>query len=367
MSTSLNKNKKHTFFMKLALKQAMINLGNTAENPSVGCVITKNNYLISSGCTSVKGRPHAEYNAIINSKEKISNSNLYVTLEPCSHYGKTAPCVQKIIKQKVRRVYFGINDPDIRSFNKSKNKFLKNKIIVNTGLHSNKIREFYKSYIMYKENNLPFVTCKLAISKDYYTINKKKEWITNKYSRGRVHLMRSTHDCIITSSNTIKIDNPYLNCRIKGLEERSPTRILLDNHLKISIKSNVFKDSNKYRSIIFYNKENKKKLKLLKKLGIKTYKIPVNDVDNLNLKEVLFKLSKLGFSRIFLECGIKLSHSFLKENLINDLKIFISDKRLNKNGKGNIKYFFNTFLRKKKYTSENINLFNERLITYKIK
>ena len=367
MSTNPNKNKKHTFFMKLALKQAMINLGNTAENPSVGCVIAKNNSLISSGCTSIKGRPHAEYNAIINSKEKISNSDLYITLEPCSHYGKTAPCVNKIIKQKVRRVYFSINDPDIRSFNKSKYKFLKNKINVNKGLYSNRIREFYKSYILYKENNLPFVTCKLAISKDFYSINKKKEWITNRYSRGRVHLMRSMHDSIITSSNTVKIDNPRLNCRINGLEKRSPTRVLLDHHLKISIKSNVIKNSNKYKTIIFYNKENKKKIKLLKKLGIKTHKIPVNDDGNFNLKKVLFKLSKLGFSRIFLECGIKLSHSFLKENLVNDLKIFISDKKLKKNGKGSIKYFFNTFLKRKKYISEKVNLFNERLITYKIK
>ena len=105
MSTNQNKKKRNNYFMSLALKQAMINLGNTKENPSVGCIITKNNSLISAGHTSLNGRPHAEYNAIKNSKKKLTNSILYVTLEPCTHYGKTPPCVKKIIKSKIKKVY----------------------------------------------------------------------------------------------------------------------------------------------------------------------------------------------------------------------------------------------------------------------
>ncbi len=367
MSTNQNKNQQHKFFMSLALKQARRNLGNTKSNPSVGCVITKNNSLVSAGFTSVNGRPHAEHNAINNSKEKLSKSNLYVTLEPCSHYGKTPPCVKKIIRNKIKKVFFSIKDPDFRSLNQSTKKFKESNIGVNIGISSNQINDFYKSYILLKKSELPFVTCKLAVSKDFFTISKKKKWITNKYSRGRVHLMRSTHDSIITSSKTIRIDNPFLNCRINGLETTSPTRIILDNHLKILPNSNVIKDSFEHKTIIFYNKVNNTKIKLLKNLRVKTYKISVNKNGDLDLKKVLIKARKLGFSRIFLETGPKLTGNFLKENLVNDLKIFISNAKLKKDGDGNIKKYLTTLLKNRKYKVENVNLFNEKLISCRIK
>jgi len=363
MSTNQNKKKRDSFFMSLALKQAMINVGNTRENPSVGCVITKNNSIITSGHTSINGRPHAEYNAIKKSRKNLTNSSLYVTLEPCSHYGKTPPCVKKIIKSKVKKVFFSIKDPDKRSYNNSSKIFRMKNINVNIGIMSNKIKEFYKSYILSRENKLPFVTCKLAISKDLFTIDKKKKWITNEYSRGRVQLMRSQHDSIVTSSLTIKKDNPNLNCRINGLEKRSPTVIILDNHLKISMRSNVIKNN----TIIFYNRFNRKKIKLLKKVGVRAYKTTLDEKGNLNLKNVLIMIKKLGFYRVFLESGITLASNFLKENLVNDLKIYISGNKLNNNGSGNINKIFNSILKNKKYTVEKVNLFGDKLISYKIK
>ena len=363
MSTNLNKKNRDNYFMSLALKQAMINLGNTKENPSVGCIITKNNSLISTGRTSFNGRPHAEYNAIKNSKKKLTDSSLYVTLEPCTHFGKTPPCVKEIIKSKVKKVFFSIKDPDQRSYNNSSKILKKKNINVNIGIMSNKINEFYRSYILSRENKLPFVTCKIAASKDLFTINKRKKWITNEYSRGRVHLMRSQHDSIITSSLTIIKDNPILNCRINGLKMTSPTIIILDNHLKISIKSKVIKNN----TIIFYNKFNKRKIKLLKKAGVKTYKTKLNQKGDLNLENVLMKIKSLGFNRIFLESGITLASSFLKENLVNDLKIYISDNKLNNNGFGNLNKIVKVFLKKKKYNVEKVNLFGDKLISYKIK
>jgi len=367
MSTNPNKNQKHIFFMNLALHQAMINLGNTKENPSVGCVIVRNGSLIAVGSTSLNGRPHAEHNAIINSKGKLNDSELYVTLEPCSNYGKTNPCVLNIIKNKFKKVYFSIKDPDVRSFNKASKVLRKNKIAVNIGISSNKIKKFYKSYIQSKKSKIPFVTCKLASSRDYYTINKSGKWITNEFSRGRVHIMRSQHDSIITSSKTVNIDNPVLNCRIKGLEKKSPSRIILDNYLKILTNSKVVKDSSKYRTIIFYNKKNVKKITQLKKKGIKTYRIPLNAKGDLDLREVLIKAKKLGFYRIFLESGIELASNFLKEGLVNDLKIFISNNKLKRNGTGNIKKYFKTLLKEKKYIVEKVNLMDEKLISYKIR
>ena len=210
MFTNLNKYTKHSYFMSLALQQAHRTLGNTGPNPAVGCVIIKDNYAISAGHTSINGRPHAEYNAINLSKINLQDSELYVTLEPCSHYGKTQPCVKTIIKKKIKRVFFSIKDPDSRSHNKSTKEFKKFKIKVKNGILDSYIKNFYKSYFKSKMNILPFVTAKMAVSKDFYTSSKQKRWITNKFSRGRVHLMRNNHDCILTSVKTIIIDNPTL-------------------------------------------------------------------------------------------------------------------------------------------------------------
>jgi len=173
MSKNPIKSWKKSYFMNLALKQAQVNLGNTKENPSVGCVLVKNNSVISSACTSINGRPHAEYLAIKKAKDNSKNSDLYVTIEPCSHYGKTPPCVKFIIKNKVKRVIYSLKDPDHRSHNKSKKILKKNNIFVSNGILSSESKKFYKSYFNFKKNMLPYVTAKLAVSKDLFLNDKK--------------------------------------------------------------------------------------------------------------------------------------------------------------------------------------------------
>ena len=352
--------------MSLALLQAYKCLGNTKENPAVGCVIVKEGSIISAGFTGKSGRPHAEFNAINNSNKNIKNSDLYVTLEPCSHYGKTPPCVNNIIKSKIKRVYFSVKDPDVRTYNKSKNRLKKSKIDVKDGFLLSETKNFYKSYFKFKNSEVPFVTGKIAISKDYYTINRKKRWITNQFSRGRVHFMRSIHDCILTGINTVIKDNPDLTCRIPGLENNSPTRIILDKNLKIPMSSNILKNSNRYQTIIFYNKSNNK-IDNLKKLRIKVIKSPLDSFGNFDLKKVLLKIKKLGFSRIFLESGIKLTYNFLSEKLIDDFKLFISDRKIGSNGRASFKKCMNVYLNNKKFINEKVNLFGDKLLTYRLK
>ena len=366
MSIKQNKKSKHSFFMSLALLQAYKCLGNTKENPAVGCVIVKEGSIISAGFTGKSGRPHAEFNAINNSNKNIKNSDLYVTLEPCSHYGKTPPCVNNIIKSKIKRVYFSVKDPDVRTYNKSKNRLKKSKIDVKDGFLLSETKNFYKSYFKFKNSEVPFVTGKIAISKDYYTINRKKRWITNQFSRGRVHFMRSIHDCILTGINTVIKDNPDLTCRIPGLENNSPTRIILDKNLKIPMSSNILKNSNRYQTIIFYNKSNNK-IDNLKKLRIKVIKSPLDSFGNFDLKKVLLKIKKLGFSRIFLESGIKLTYNFLSEKLIDDFKLFISDRKIGSNGRASFKKCMNVYLNNKKFINEKVNLFGDKLLTYRLK
>ena len=145
--------------MRLALAQAHKNLGNTKENPSVGCVITKNNTLISAGCTSISGRPHAEHNAIITSNSVLNGSTMYVTLEPCSRYGLTPPCTKKIIISRLKKVFFPIDDPDNLSSNNSLNLFKKKNIKAIRGLYKKEAISFYRSYIKSKNDLFPFITC----------------------------------------------------------------------------------------------------------------------------------------------------------------------------------------------------------------
>ena len=186
-------------------------------------------------------------------------------------------------------------------------------------------------------------------------------------SRGRVHLMRSSHDCVVTSSKTVIDDNPLLNCRIDGLQRKSPTRIVIDKSLKIPIKSNIVKSSASIKTIIFYNKSNKRKIKLLKKFKIKLYKVSLDQNSKINLKKVLFCIQKLGFSRIFLESGISLIKSFLIEKLIDEFKIFISNKSIGINGTSNFRKDYNFFIKSYKCKNEKVNLFGDKLLSYKLK
>jgi len=351
--------------MNLALKQAHRSLGNTKTNPSVGCVVVKDSCVISSGFTKFGGRPHAEFVALSLKNRKMYNSDLYVTLEPCSHFGKTPPCTSKIIKKKVKNVIFSIKDPDPRSFNKSSKLLTKNGIPSKNGILKSELNFFYRSYLKFKTSKTPFVTAKLAVSKDYFTIDKKNKWITNKFSRGRVHLMRANHDCILTSSSTVLDDNPNLTCRIYGLNHMSPTRIIIDKNLKIKTNSNIAKSSKNYKTFIFYNKENKSKILNLRKLKIKLIKFPLNKYADFDLKNLLLKIKNLGYSRIFLESGLKLTSSFLKENLVDDLHLFISNNNLGRNGKNNIKRYMNLNSFPVKSINKKVNLFGDKLVTYR--
>ena len=352
--------------MNLALKQAKINIGSTKKNPSVGCVIVKNKNVIGIGRTGINGTPHAEKNAINFCTNTLNNSILYSTLEPCIHYGKTPPCTNLIKLKKIKKVFFSIYDPDLRTYKQSEKILKRSGIKVSNGLLLKETKKLYKSYFKSKNQSLPFVTAKIAISKDYFTVNKKNKWITNNFSRGRVHLMRSQHDCILTSYKTIIKDNPMLNCRIKGLESRSPDRIIIDKNLKIPINSKIIQTSNKIPTIIFYNKDNVKKIIKLKKLKVKLIKINTEKKNNFDLKKILLLIKKLGYSRIFLESGVDLCSSFLILKLVNELQVFISSKKINKLGAYKITNSIKKILNKKP-TTNIVNLLGDDLKSYSIK
>tara|TARA_B110001454_G_scaffold194643_1_gene196358 strand:- start:3509 stop:4501 length:993 start_codon:yes stop_codon:yes gene_type:complete len=299
-------------------------------------VIVKNDEVISFGQTGLNGIPHAEYNAIKSCKKNLKGSKIYVSLEPCTHYGKTPPCSDIIIRSKIKEVIFSIIDPDITTKSKSFKIFKKKRIKVKLGLLHNEAKKIYKPYIYNKSKKMPFVTGKLAISKDKFIYSKKQKKITNKYSDGISHLLRYRNDSILISNKTLNIDNPKLNCRIQGLSHYSPKRIILDRNLSIKRKSYIFQTSTKKNTLIFYNKGALKKINLLKKKGVKLIKLKTDNNNFFNLKLVLNKIYSLGCRNLLVEGGKTLTNSFLKHNIFNQFYLFQSSNKLGKTAKLNV-------------------------------
>ena len=259
--------KNHNHYLDLAFHLAEKNLGRTRLNPSVGTVIVKNGAVISSGVTSLQGRPHSEFNALNNSKN-CRGATLYTTLEPCTHQGKTPPCTNIIIKKKIKNVFYSFEDPDKRTFKKSK-KILTQKGIATKLISTKNFSKFYKSYFTNKKLLIPYITAKIAISKDYFTINKKEKWITNKISRNKVHLLRSMNDCVLSTSKSINQDDALLNCRINGLNNNKPDLFIIDLNLNLKKRLSLNKYLKSRKTFLVTNKNNINKTLVYKKLGYK--------------------------------------------------------------------------------------------------
>ena len=179
---------------------------------------------------------------------------MYVTLEPCSHHGKTPPCTNDIIKSKIKEVIYSVEDIDKRVKGKTL-KILNQKIFKLKKIYlKDKINQFYTPYFFNRKNKLPYVTGKIAISKNNLIYSKDKKRITNLLSDKFTHFLRYKNDSIMISYKTLNKDNPKLNCRLKNMEKFSPKRIILDNNLETNTKSYLFKTANKNNTIIFYNK-----------------------------------------------------------------------------------------------------------------
>ena len=200
-----NQKKIDKVYMELALNLARENVGLTGPNPSVGCVIVKNNEIISFGQTSFNGRPHAEHNAILSAnKSKLKDSTMYVSLEPCTHFGKTDPCTDLIIKSKIKKLFYAHDDIDYRTSKRAEVKLIKGKVKVIKNFLSHKAKKIYKSYFYNKKNNLPYVIGKIACSKDSY-IKSVKKYISDDSSLSVAHLLRYRNDGILVTYKTNQI------------------------------------------------------------------------------------------------------------------------------------------------------------------
>ena len=350
----------HNFFSNLAFNIAESNVGKTNKNPSVGCVIVKNNSVISSGVTSINGRPHAEYNAL-SKNLNFKDAYMYVTLEPCTHYGITPPCTNLIKKKRVKKVYYCFEDPDIRTYKKAK--IVLNNRIKKIKKIDDRNKDFYKSYFLNKKYKLPFIDAKIAISKDFSTISKKNKWITNSRSRKVSHLIRSKYDCIISTSASINKDNSLLNCRIKGLNNFKPDLVIIDRKLRLKKNLALYSLAKKRKTYLLTTSNNSKQTSFLKKKNIKIIKL-----NSLLTKDDFFnlfrKLFQLGKRRILIESGLIFLNQLLKMNFINNLYIFKSNTKLRSNGFNNSKK--NLIKNLKILKQINVNLNNDKLLKARI-
>lgn len=271
-------------FISYALNLAQRNLGRTAPNPIVGCIIVHNGTIISTGITATGGHPHAETIAInkVPDKRILEESEIYITLEPCSHFGKTPPCVDEIIKNKFKKVIISTSDPDSRVDGKGISKLKAAGIEVICGILEKEAREINRGFFTAKKLSRPFVTLKLATSLDgqIATENFDSKWITSERARNFVHLLRAKNDAILVGANTAKKDNPRLDCRLPGLEEFSP-RIVILSHENF----------------------------------------------NAELEDILKQLCSEGVNSLLIEGGQNVATQFLQKNLVDEL-IWIRNKKI---------------------------------------
>jgi diaminohydroxyphosphoribosylaminopyrimidine deaminase/5-amino-6-(5-phosphoribosylamino)uracil reductase len=316
-------------YIKLALEIAKKGRGNVSPNPMVGAILVKNEKIIGAGFHEYFGGNHAEVNAILNAKQDVAGSTLYVNLEPCSHYGKTPPCTETIIKNKIKKVVIGTLDMNPLVSGSGIRALKEAGIEVKVGVLENECVALNKFFFKHISKKLPYVTLKVAQTLDgrIADLSGDSKWITSLNSRRYVHGLRSQYDAVLVGTRTVKIDDPNLTVRF--IEGRNPKRIIIDTDLKLNLKLKLFVNNNDENLIILTSRksaEKKRKLEKLQKMGIEILFIKENKDGTLNLKNALEELGKNRISSVMVEGGRKIYTSFIKEGLFDDMMVFISPK-----------------------------------------
>lgn len=300
--------------------------GFTLTNPLVGAAVIKNGQAVY-GIHEKYGSHHAEVNAIKNAGEDVAGCELYVTLEPCSTYGKTPPCVEKIISSGIKKVYIGVLDVNPKHRGHGVN-ILKNAgIEVEYGILAEECSLLIEDFIKYQTVKLPYVTLKTASSIDGRIACKTghSKWITGDKARELVHQMRGFSDVVLTGIGTVEADNPLMTDRRKDAK-RQPVRAVLDSSLKIDINANMVNSAADVPLIIYTseNADNSKIMQLNDK-NVKVIKVPCKN-GMLDIKEVLYSLCELGYMNVFVEAGSRVNGSFFDNRLVDRLEAFIAPK-----------------------------------------
>lgn len=312
-------------FMARAIEVARRHLGLTDTNPSVGCVVVKDGNIVAEASTSVGGRPHAERNALGLAGEAARGATAYVTLEPCSHFGKTSPCANALVEAGVARVVVAVDDPDERVSGRGYQILRDAGIQVETGLLHDEAQRGLAGYLIRKTKNRPQVILKLAVSADG-KIGKAGEGqvaITGAEARHAVHQLRAECDAILVGIGTALADNPELTVRIPGMEDRSPVRIVLDSNLQIPLSSKLVRTARQVPVMVATNTATTQRdpARHLMQGGV-LKGAGVEIVDAPDLQTLLEILADRGMSNLLVEGGAAVSRSFLTAGLVDRILLF---------------------------------------------
>lgn len=321
-------------FMRSALYMARTGLARTGANPSVGCVIVKKGQVIARSRTAGGGRPHAETQALVMAGEAARGSTMYVTLEPCSHHGKTPPCVDAIIQAKPARVVIAMQDPDQRVSGKGIQKLRENGIEVSCGILEAEARELLRGYILNRTENRPFITLKIASTLDgkIATETGESQWITGPVARRYGHLQRAQHDMIAVGIGTVLGDNPSLTCRINGIHN-DPVRFVFDAKMMTPAGSELVLSADKTPTWILCGDDvEQDKLNPFLSTSVDILKFPLNENGIALLSTVLPALAERGIQSMLVEGGHLLITEFLKAGFYDRILWFRSPSIIGKTG-----------------------------------
>jgi diaminohydroxyphosphoribosylaminopyrimidine deaminase/5-amino-6-(5-phosphoribosylamino)uracil reductase len=317
-------------FMRRALALGRRGLGHTWPNPAVGAVIVKNGVILGRGWTQAGGRPHAETEALKRAGRAARGATLYVTLEPCSHQGKTPPCADAIIRAGIARVVSALEDPNPEVAGKGHAKLRDSGIAVDTGLGGEAALRSHAGHIRRMRDGRPQVLLKLAISADGKAglPGRKPVGITGEAARARVHQMRAEADAILVGIGTVLSDDPHLTCRLPGMLTLSPVRVVLDAKLRVPMASSVVATARETPTWVFAAPEASAIAEdILRAKGVEVVRVAGQD-GRLDPAEVVKALAERGITRLMIEGGPTVAAAFVRADLIDEAALFRSGKPL---------------------------------------
>lgn len=313
-------------YMRLAMQLAGNAIGRTSPNPLVGAVIVKDNRVVGCGWHRKAGTPHAEVHALNQAGELAQGADVYVTLEPCAHYGKTPPCAKALVEAKVKNVYGGLLDVNPKVAGKGF------KILEDAGIHveygflQDELRKQNEVFFKWIEHKKPFVVLKAAMTLDgkIATATGQSKWITNETSRAYGYKLRDIYDGIMVGINTVIEDNPMLTARVDG--GKNPIRIVVDSSLKIDINANVVQDKSAKTIVATTDKADKDKILKLQAQDVDVIVVDKDKNDKVDIEKLLDILGQQNICSILVEGGATLSGSFVAKKLVDKVYFFIAPK-----------------------------------------
>lgn len=311
--------------MRRVMKLAKKGEGSTSPNPLVGTVVVKDGQIVGEGYHRNYGGSHAEVFALNNAGSDAYRSDLYVNLEPCNHYGKTPPCVKRVIESGVSRVIIANLDPNPMVNGAGLKKLQDAGISIETNILADDGEKLNEAYFKYVRTGKPFVILKWAQSLDgrIATRSFHSSWISNEKSRKKVHQLRKSVDAVLIGAGTVKHDNPQLTVRhVKG---KQPWRIVVSRNLDIPFESKLFNDEFRNKTVVFTAKTDAKKINKFEKLGVHLEFIN-NENDRSTFNQILEWMSKKNLISLLVEGGKSILTSFIKTGLADKLMIFVAPK-----------------------------------------